>query len=148
MEKEILSQVLRNLSYNIKAMCTEAFDECNMDDIMLILNAYNRYQEDEKDGVDYIFDLSNKEDIITCVNGGMSVKEIASLHIQNVRDYSMTNFFLFGVNHKEPKLLSYSQFGQQLLSHTDEIAECVLAFPWVNEYRVFYTKFITNEIVG
>ncbi len=147
METEILNQVLKNLSYNIKAMCTEAFDEGNMNDIMLILNAYNRYQENEKDGVDYLFDLSNKEDIITCVNGGLSVREIASLHIQNVRDRSMTNFFLFGVNHKEPKLLSYSQFGRQLLSHTDEIAECILAFPWVNEYRVFYTNFITNKIV-
>ena len=30
--------------------------------LKLVLNAYNAYQEDERDGVDYIFDLTNQDE--------------------------------------------------------------------------------------
>lgn len=147
MEKNLLKRVLNNVSSNIKVMAENAFNMGDIDDIMLILKAYNRYQEDERDGVDYLFDMSNKEDIITCIQGGLSIQEIVFLHLANVKDREMTNYFLFGVNHQEPKLLSYTQFKEQLLSYIDEIAESVLEFPWLDEYKQFYVKFVTNSMI-
>ena len=44
-----------------------------------LLNAYNRWQEDEKDGVDYIFHIDKQDDLISCVNGGMTSEDIVKL---------------------------------------------------------------------
>jgi hypothetical protein len=46
----------------------------------MVLAAYNRMQDDERNGVDYIFDITNKEDLQYLVtNCGLCVKEIAYL---------------------------------------------------------------------
>ena len=33
-----------------------------------VLDAYNAYQEQERDGVDYIFNIHNREDLACCVD--------------------------------------------------------------------------------
>ena len=41
----------------------------------IVLNAYNRFQKDEIDGVDYIFDITIQNDLKCMVEGGLTVPD-------------------------------------------------------------------------
>ena len=60
----------------------------------LVLDVYNKYQENERDGVDYIFDINKKEDLIACIKGGLTARMIQEL-VNNL-DNGFTQYFYFG----------------------------------------------------
>lgn len=63
---EIMKEVFTG---NIKGMENKSVDAT-------LLNAYNRYQEDERDGTDYIFDLTKVDDIICLIKGGYTLEDL------------------------------------------------------------------------
>ena len=105
-----------------------------------LLNAYNRYIEDETDSADYIFNINNQDNLSCCIKGGMTAKEIASL-VNNGYQY-----FLFG-GHNEIKGLRFVDVMQIVKDNLYEILFCVMNYPFVDEYRAIYTRFITHEIL-
>lgn len=114
----------------------------------MLLKAYNRYQEDERDGVDYIFDINNQDDLISCVNGGLTASEIIDYNNKVKYLTNMTTHFLFGCNHKEMIPMCTDNIINAIVSVLDEIIDNILAYPWVDEYRAVYTHYITNKIIG
>jgi hypothetical protein len=115
--------------------------------LMLVLEAYNDFQESERDGVDYIFDLYNGDDLRCCVEGGMSASEIAKLYEDS--KVNTTSFFHFGCNYPEAKpYANIESLRQQLISWLDELLENVIAYPYAYEsYKQLYTMYVTNVIV-
>ena len=63
----------------------------------LVLDVYNEYQESERDGADYIFDLNKKEDLIVCIKGGLTARMVQEL--VNKLDDGFTQYFYFGYNY-------------------------------------------------
>ena len=106
-----------------------------------VLKAYNRWNVDEKDGVDYIFDIHKKEDLVACVNGGLTAKDIAYLYHPN------THFFLFGCNHTTPQALNHCDLINLLVDNLDEIIDNIIAYPYDGSYRELYTLFITDKLI-
>ena len=111
----------------------------------LVLKAYNRWQEDERDSADYIFDLYNPDDLIACIKGGLTPTEIASM-VGRIRENtkSMTRFFMFGSNHKQPKMLSIQPLDNQLLGSLEEVLAYMLVYPYVEDYKDLYVELVTN----
>lgn len=140
-------ELIHAVEHKLSAFIVQEFNRyIPSTEIMPLLNLYNRFQEDECDGVDYLFSISSNEDVMICLKGGMTINELHSLFDEN-EETSNTPLFFFGANHTKPKLLSVDAFKEQIYSHTYELAECIVAYPWVEEYRYFYTKFITNTII-
>lgn len=129
-----MEQIIKELTKRIKA-------NFNADRI-LIFNAYNRMQEDETDGVDYIFDLNKQTDLLTCIKGGLTAREIAELYINGKGFY-----FYYGVNHEKPHSLTITELESQLFNSIEDIVKFMLAYPFVDEYRKLYTKYVTNTIL-
>lgn len=129
-----MEQLIKELTKRIK----ENFQK----DRCLIFNAYNRMQEDETDGVDYIFNLNNQEDLIRCVKGGLKAKEIAELYQMRNSDY-----FYFGCNHEKPHNLTATELQNQLFNSIEDIVKFMLAYPFVKEYKELYIKYVTNLIL-
>ena len=67
--KQIIESVKRSITRDINRNDTKVIE--------MVLAAYNRYQEDEHDGVDYLFDITNQNDLKCMVEGGLNVAEIA-----------------------------------------------------------------------
>lgn len=107
-----------------------------------MFKAYNRYVEDETDGVDCIFNVQDKNDLSCCVNAGMTAIQI----------YDIVNggckYFLYGQNHTTPRPLTSAEIEGIIMNNLDEVIRCVLAYPYVEEYRKVYTRFVTNSIIG
>lgn len=113
----------------------------------MLLKAYNRYQEDERDGVDYIFNINNQDDLITCIQGGLTAEEIVKFHNRVKSWVNPTPHFLFGCNHKEMKPMGSDNIVDAIVAVLDELIDNIIAYPWVEEYRAVYTHYITNKII-
>ena len=87
-----------------------------------LMELYNQYQEDEQDGVDYIFDINNAEDLKCCIDGGLTSSEIASLCNRGVR------FFNFGVNYSDATPVTNGMIMQRVIDNLNEIAFNVVKF--------------------
>ena len=111
----------------------------------LVLKAYNRWQEDERDSVDYIFDMNNQDDMIACIKGGLTPIEIAKM-VEHRRDNpkTSTTYFMFGPNRHEPKMLNIQPLDNQLLGSLDDILSYMIIYPYVEDYRDLYTELVTT----
>ncbi len=116
--------------------------------LKMVLAAYNDYQESERDGVDYIFDIENTDDLKCCINGGMTAKEIGGLYLGSQSRH--LRYFYFGCNHQTPKpIADWETLREQLVSWLPELVRNVLAYPYAYEsYRQLYVKYVTDGIIG
>lgn len=119
-------------------------EDYNLD---MFLKAYNRWQEDEHNGVDYIFNINNPDDLIDCIKGGLTADEIANF-VNSIKGWanSIPNF-LFGCNHNLQPLCNGDIYNL-IYNNLDDIVDCIVAYPWVEEYRVIYVEVVTNRLLG
>lgn len=109
----------------------------------IVFDAYNAYQENERDAVDYIFSTTNTDDLICCLKGGMTAKELAA--IVSTR----CEHFLFGANYQTPKVLYDHQVSEVLVSSLEDVLEDVLLYPNTGSaYEHLYETYVTNYIKG
>lgn len=112
--------------------------------IFVTLDAYNCYQKEERDGVDYIFDLNNADDLKSCVEGGLTAYEIADM-VKNVNEKYYTPYFFFGVNHESPKQIKeFKELTDQLIANAEEVVRSALAYPLIDGYKQFYILLVIS----
>lgn len=113
-----------------------------------VLCAYNKWQEDERDGVDYIFNLYNNDELRSCVEGGLNANQIAYLS-NEVSKHNKTIYFLFGINHQEPAQFNNNdELIQQLVGHLGTFLPYVFVYP--NSYGELYSyvsAFVLKEYI-
>lgn len=107
-----------------------------------LFKAYNRYVEDETNGGDYIFNIEDKNNLSCCVNAGLTAPQIFAIVSCGCK------YFFYGENYPTPRPLTSAEIEGIIMNNLDEVIRCVLAYPYVEEYRKIYTRFITNSIIG
>ena len=113
--------------------------------LMTLLAAYNRYQEDERDGVDYIFNIEDKQDLMDCIKGGMTAQQLASLCVRCEKYDS--KYFFFGVNHETPEVIPKNGIKSLLLDEMEYFLYAVIGYPWIEEYRIIYMAWVTDYMI-
>lgn len=112
-----------------------------------VLAAYNRFQEDERDGVDYLFDINNKDDVKCCLDGGLSVPDLAKAYF----DYEarlFTPHFFFGVNHPKPSFIMGKEGLKKLLqNYLSDIIRYAFCYHNVAEYSVLLDRLISDYMI-
>lgn len=111
----------------------------------LVLDVYNEYQESERDGVDYIFDLNKKEDLIVCIKGGLTARMVQKL--VNKLDDGFTQYFYFGCNYPTPISIQFEDLKTNLYNYLDELVDYIIAYPFEGACRKLYTILISNLII-
>lgn len=92
----------------------------------ILIEAYNNWQEGVHFGTDYLFNLNDNDDLITCLQGGLTAKEIAAM--QNDRkSFGLSQYFFFGENHPTPQQLNVYALTHQILGDIEEIVRYTLA---------------------
>lgn len=114
----------------------------------LILNAYNRYQEDERDGANYMFKLFDQKDLqyLVCkLNVGTTDISWAIDLLRGNKD--LVPLFYYGVGADGlVQVGTWDALRTNLINYLDEIISCVILYPWVDEYKEIYTKYITEYL--
>lgn len=145
--KEQFDCLVHRMTIQFRRIVTLAFHEHDVSMINRLLCVYNTHQEEERGGVDYIFDFQNKEDLVSCIQGGLTAEELAEL-VAKFHDGSgevKTTTFLFGCNHEVPYLLTYSALKNALLGNADEIVECMLKYPFCYD-NIIYCRILTDVV--
>lgn len=114
--------------------------------LMELLAAYNHYQETESDGMKYIFNIENSDDVICRMKRGMTSKEVCDLY--SASQSTHTKYFYHGYNDNGASQIStMDELRTNIIEWLDEIVTCVIAFPDEDKsYRAIYTRYITNEL--
>ena len=118
----------------------------NQDDILnTMLEAYNMWQEDTHDGVDYIFNINNKKDVICILqDDNMQVRDISSLYI-NQFNSNGTPYFRYGQNYEKPKVFtSMESLKEQLIDNTEWVITHLFLF--ANNTDIYHKLF--NMYIG
>jgi hypothetical protein len=111
----------------------------------LVLDVYNEYQESERDSADYIFDINKKEDLITCIKGGLTARMIQKL--VNKLDNGFSQYFYFGYNYPTPISIKFKDLKTNLCNYLDELVDYIVTYPFEGACRKLYTILITNLII-
>lgn len=115
-----------------------------------IFEAYNEFQENERDGVDYIFDITKQKDLECCVNGGLSAEEISYIY-RSWQDGNGTDtpYFMFGVNNPEPFMIKdVSMLRGIILDSFEDLIPYMIAFPTTAAIGELYRYYITDELLN
>ena len=139
MSKSIFSTTIDNL---IQMVADRLVNGKRFD---LLLAAYNRMQDDERNGVDYLFNVTNSADVICCLQGGLTMEQLRTM----LNEYEATGieYCYFGCNHPTPTMVTLEKVISQLTANADEIVKYAIAYPSVDEYKAIYELFITEEII-
>lgn len=130
--KEIKEKVQKAVKANFCKVGSELLDKW--------IAAHNRYQENECDCADYLYNLNNTDDLIWCIKGGMTAEKLASLvNTTFWGEDKGSSFFRLGT---QAQRLSVGQTKNIVYSYVDEIMEDVLKYPYIEEYRPIYELYV------
>lgn len=116
------------------------------DELQLVLAAFNRYQEDEHDGDQYIFNIGDTDDLKCCVEGGLTANDICQMVKLNCK------YFFFDRCTTFDRCI-YSIFTdidelRELLSgYVEDVVWCALKYvSRCDEYAALYEHYVTESV--
>lgn len=147
MKKSIESMVVKISSAIVKDT-HDVYSAEGYSVLKMVLAAYNDYQESERDGVDYIFDIENADDLKCCIEGGMTAQEICGLYLGSQSQH--LKYFYFGCNYPTPKpIANWDALRLTLVAWLPDLISNVIAYPFAYEsYSKLYIRYVTNSIIG
>ena len=114
----------------------------------MVLAAYNRMQDDERNGVDYIFDITDREDLQYLVtNGDLCVTDIAWIW-NKVQTESLLPLFLYGENYSAPHMVgTLEDLQRNMIAWLDELLPFVFKYVTrCEEYQAIYERYVTEYL--
>lgn len=136
--KKMVEQVGNNFESNLYF----AFNTENKTSIKSFVEAYNTYQECERECADYIYDMDNKNDLISCIDGGMTLEKLVGLY-----NTKKTQYFLLPLTYSyTPESLSVEKLLSIILSYKTEIVTNMILYP--HHYKSdFYREIVTESLM-
>ena len=139
-----------NFNAIISSMATRITNDLNakQNDVLgYVLDAYNRYQDDERDGADHIFNILNIGDLRCMVDGGLTAEEIAWAY-NKYNDEGISPLFLFGQNYTHIKSVgTYKDLKRNLISWLPDFLPYVIMYVTrCDEYQILYEHYITEYL--
>ena len=113
----------------------------------MLLGAFNQWQEDERSGVDYIFDINNKEDLKYLVDNGMITATGIAWVVQNC----YTGLFQFnGEPDAGIQPISVETLNRYLIINADDYLPYVIMYAARcgsdSAYAKVYEEYITEVL--
>lgn len=121
----------------IKALESKIIYYAENGNLNVCLAAYNTHCNEELGGANYIFDLNNQKDLLGIVGKGMTAEMIAKVMQNNY------HFVIFYNNGFLP--LGDNDVIGNIKANAYEIAESVILYPYVDEYKEIYNRLIVKQ---
>ena len=105
-----------------------------------LLKSYNFYQEEEMDGANYIFDITNKKEVMET---DLSMSEIVKLYCEEGLPY-----FIYDDNEVK-KFHNPQEIKSQILGYIVEIAEHIICYhEHCESHKYLYDRYICDTIIN
>ena len=146
--REAISTLLKGIKSAIVEDMKDVRSDKGWKTFKMVLAAYNDYQESERDGVDYIFDIEDTKDVICCLKGGMTTQEVSELWVGSQNNHA--TYFFYGYNHNGSKTFAdCKEVADFLSTWLDDVLADVVAYPYsYDSYKELYTWYVTDIMIG
>lgn len=108
--------------------------------LLKVIDAYNNYISDETNSINYIYNLSKKSGLINMINMGATAQIISEL-VNSGNNFVMVNKYERFVSMPKKEIINVLDVNAPYL------AKFILAYPFVNEYKPIYIKYVTNILL-
>jgi hypothetical protein len=108
----------------------------------IVFNAYNKFQEEERDGLDYIFKADNADDTKTLGKGGYTFIDFMRAYNASPKK---SDYFMAGINHVGIEFMDKKEVVRQLSSYLNEIVIQTIINPYLMGYKELYNEYIKWE---
>lgn len=105
--------------------------------------AYQFMQREERNYDGYIYDLYKRESVSMALNNGLDPEDLYKL-AEKANDMGHSGDFIFNEMTDEPYLIDTKK---AISDCVREIATCVVCYPYIEEYRPLYTRYVTNAML-
>ena len=122
---DLMNTEIKSLIKRVASCIARDARSCSGEIFNKLFKAYNFYQEEECEGSNYIFNVNNKDDLISCIKGGLGRSELQGL--LNECSEKNCDYFLFGENYPTATLIT--DLRTAIASNALELATCVVAYP-------------------
>jgi hypothetical protein len=143
MTKVTLEEIINNMVSNIKADLSSDNEEKKEKAFNIVLKAYNVYQREERDGVDYIFNANDIEDCKTLVNCGMTHKKF---HNVVITSETKSDYFFYGINYPEIMFLTKTQLFAQLWATLEDVVKHSMIQPYLDGYNQIFHNYVSHVL--
>ena len=141
-----VNKVVNNFASAIEENVISA-KSINDDIIKNVLKAYNGYCENERNGIDYLFDINNNDDIKCVIDGGLGAADLAKLYLNNGHRNNYTQYFFYDCNNNTPRnVVNLVELKVVLTSMLREIVVCMFKYPYLECYKPLYEACVVNNI--
>ena len=147
MEKinDTLGTSLKLIERFITEQVKKEFRENYKKSMGIVLAAYNRMQDDERGGVDYIFDIYNNADMNHLISHGMMDAHGVAFVVNNPNKFPNGHFTFDG--EKNCGMKEIGNMAELLLNSLDILIPYVLLYiTRCKEYQEFYEHFFVNVV--
>ena len=120
-----------------------------------LLKAKNEYENDERDGIDYIYDINNSEDLALLLkNDFLTAKEISAIWVA-YSNGTYTPYFYFDYDYSNMstkvnimQIQTLDDVCNILLGNIKDIVKNIIAYPYALKcYEDLYVEYVTNIIL-
>lgn len=111
----------------------------------IVLDAYNRYRDDECGGTGYIFQIHNQSDLKYLVDNGMMNAHAIAFVVNTPQRYPDGVFMFDG--EENVGMLPVENVSQILLDNLDDLIPFVILYVGrCEEYKAFYERYMTEAL--
>lgn len=120
-----------------------------------LFKAKNEYENDERDGIDYIYDIKNSEDLrLLLKNDFLTAKEISVIWVA-YSNGAYTPYFYFEYDYSNMttkanivQIKTLDDLCNILLGNIENVVKCIIAYPYAyKSYEDLYVEYVTNIIL-
>jgi len=111
----------------------------------IVLDAYNRYRDDECSGTDYIFQIHKMEDLNYLVTKGMMNAHAITFVVNNPTKFPDGVFMFYG--EENTGMRPVENISQLLLDNLEDFIPFVILYVGrCEEYKAFYERYMTEAL--
>jgi hypothetical protein len=111
----------------------------------IVLDAYNRYRDDECGGTDYIFQIHDSHDLKYLVDNGIMDAHAITFVVNNPTKFTDGMFIFDG--EPDTGMHPVENVSQLLLNSLEDFVPFVILFVGrCEEYKAFYERYITEAL--
>ena len=141
MTKVTLEELINNIVSNIKADLSSNNEEKKEKAFNITLKAYNAYQSNERNGVDYIFNTNNIEDCKTLADCGLTHKKY---HDVVMASETKSDYFFYGINHPEIVFLTKTMLFAQIWATLEDVIKHTMIQPYLDGYNQLFHNYVSH----
>ena len=135
-----LQEIINNIVSGIKSDLSSENEDKKEKAFNITLKAYNAYQDDVRNGVDYIFNATDVEDCKTLAKCGITLKEY---HDAVMASEIKSDYFFCGENYPQITFLSKTKMFAQIWGNFEDVIKHAMIQPYIDGYNQLFHNYIS-----